>query len=213
MLDGDGDTTGEDTPEVVFRVIKEFKSDNWGRKVEIDAPAPWNTPDEVTDPNEVVKSIGEWAEYHWQLDTDVGIWTLDADAIEPLREAATAAGYEWVDDRGADPKEDTTTNESPETDVLDRLTELAEQGDQIEVRYEQKNGNGINSKAGEVEVVETGEGEYGRTVSEGVIIRRSDEHVNEVRRDNNDEPSVFSRATSPYMGELISASIIPDDGE
>ncbi len=202
-----------ETEETVFRVITEYKNRYNDQKIEIDAPAPWETPDGITDPNDVITGIGDWDDYHWDLDKDRGVWTLDANAVDPLREATIDAGYEWVDERDESSQDDGDEDEA--MDALDLLTWAAEEGDEIEVRYHKKNGNGVGMKAGVVESAKTGEieDEYGYTPTQGVLIRRDDGGVTKIRRDDEGEPGVFSNSQYPYMGEPISVELIPTESD
>lgn len=220
----------DDEISPTFTVVAVYENQYDDMRVAIETPAPWDMPDSFDgdDPNEVVKSL-PWGDedalqaddydpddgaYH-TFDADSykapdNTWVIDQRAVDELRERATAEGYDWADDTQTATTEDEHEGDS-EDDTLDHLTEFAEQGDDIELRYEKKNGNGIGTKTGEVEVAETGEGEYGRTVTQGLVIRRDDGKVNKLRRDDNDDPGAYSNSQYPYMGEPISATVYPDD--
>ena len=195
---------GEDDG-LAFEIVDEFENNYGTQKVVVETPAPWDTPDDMTPANEVIKTL-EWEEHHRTFDDQRNAWTMDETGVDPLRELAVEAGYEWVDSRD-DGEADNEADD--DQDGLDRLTELVEEGDRVTVRYLKKNGSGIGAKTGEVWHVSVG----GRERTQGVTIQRDDENYNNVKRDDNGTPGMFSQSQYPFMGEIVSVEVVPDDGD
>ena len=96
---------GETEADLTFRVVAKWENSYDDERVTVAAPAPWDVPESFAgdDPNEVVKSL-EWEDHHYAFDDDdraappeaAEAWSLDKSAAAPLKEAAEAAGYEWV---------------------------------------------------------------------------------------------------------------------
>ena len=196
----------DDDNAFAFSVIETYTHHRYKtEKAIVDAPAPWDVPDEMTGPNDVVTEL-DWKEHHYDPDEDRGVWELDVSGLEQLRKEAVDAGYEWVDERGADEDDDN------EQDGLDRLTEVAEEGDEVTIRYLKKNGNGIGTKSGVITDVDTGENdEYGFTTTQGIAFRRDDDQFNQIKRDDNGTPGAFSNSQYPFMVEVVSVEIVPDE--
>jgi len=205
VFDAAFETDGENDG-LTFEIAEEFE-DNYGtQKVVVETPAPWDTPDDMTPANEVIKTL-EWEDHHRTFDDQRNAWTMDETGVDPLRELAIEAGYEWVDSRD----DGEAGNEADDDqDGLDRLTELVEEGDRVTVRYLKKNGSGIGAKTGDVSHVSAGEyGEKGRT--QGVGIQRDDGNYNNIKRDDNGTPGMFSHSQYPFMGEVVSVEVVPAD--
>lgn len=200
----------EETDELTFEVVEEYEDSYGTVKVVVDTPAPWDTPDDMTPANEVIKSL-EWDDHHRTFDDTREAWTMDQSGVDPLREIATEAGYQWIDSRD-DGEADKTDEANDEQDGLDQLTEVAEEGDRVSVRYRKKNGSGIGTKAGTVTTSSSGgEDEDGYERTQGVVFQRSDEQYNKIKRDDNGTPSIFSMSQYPFMGEVISVEVVPKD--
>lgn len=205
-----------DESDLVFRVVAKWTNSYDDERFTVEAPAPWDTPDGETSPNKVVKSL-EWNDYHYAFDDDdraapsaaSEAWSLDKSGAAPLKEAAEAAGYEWVvetDDEAED------EDERP-ADALDDLTAFADEDDEVRVRYLKKNGNGVGTKAGVLIYADDGktENRFGRTGTQGLVFRRDDGKTTRVKRDDDDEPGVFSSGHYPYMGAVLSVEVTPAD--
>lgn len=207
-LDG-GDEQGDEA-DLAFRVVATFENSYDDERVVVETPAPWDVPDEFDgdDPNEVVKSLS-WDDHHYTFDDDdreappeaSEAWTLDKSGAAPLREAAIENGYEWVVETDGEQADD----EDEAEDALDRLTEFVREGDEVRVRYEKKNGNGVGTKAGVVWSV--GTGEDGGT--QGVVFERDDGKYNRVLRDDENVPGAFSSGHYPFMGTALSVEVEP----
>ncbi|QPL12253.1 hypothetical protein HrrHc1_160 [Halorubrum phage Hardycor1] len=215
-----------DEGDLVFRAVERFENSYGDTRIVLDTPAPWDTPDDVTGANEVIKSLpwgDEDAEEHDDLDEGVhyafddddrhapasasDAWTIDKHGAAALREAAIDAGYEWVVEWSDE------ADDEDERDTLDDLLAFAAEGDEVVVRYHKKNGNGIGTKSGVVTVSDDGTGEdrYGRSPTAGMVLRRDDGRTNRVRRDDDTNPAVFSSGRYPFMGELASVEVVPAD--
>lgn len=215
----DGDNT--------LRVINEYEDDWNNKKVEIFAPAPWAVSEDIPEdkaPTDIIPGIGDWEEFHQDLDKtrgddDHGVWEIDSHGLDLVKEAALDAGYEWIDERGdEDIGVDETGVEYDVTTALDSVTEFVEEGDVVTIYYRQKNGNGIGSKSGEVVSVNTGEeDEFGYTPTQGITIERDDGYNNTLKRNTNDftddELGIFSRSQSPYMGQPTHVTVAVGSNE
>lgn len=201
-----------DDANTAFRLLDKYQNRFNDLKIVVDAPAPWKAPDDLQAPNDLIKSIGEWEEHHWDMaePSSVGVeaedkvWTLDASALQPLQETLAESGYEWVDARDDD------NDDNDETDVLDAVAGFVAEGDDITVRYDMANGDGVGEKAGRVDAAYEGEG---RGVSKAVSFTRDDGNVNRIKYDDNGEPSIFSGGYYPFMGQILSVAVEPADNE
>jgi hypothetical protein len=231
------DDADSDDTEAVIRITEEYENRYGDQKVAIETPAPWEIEEQAADPdadeydigtewdddshavavtpNAVIKAL-IWNEHHYDFKGSDdpspfdNQWTIDANGVERLREAATDAGYQWADDRGTDP-ETYLADDTP--DGLDRVTAFAEEGDTTRVRYLKKNGNGIGTKEGEVTQAATGdeETEYGYSPTQGVVFERADGNTTKLKRDDQGDPGVFGGGYYPYMGEPVSVEVEPAD--
>jgi hypothetical protein len=206
---GPNDEDDTEDEQFIFQVVERFVDSFDTDRAVVQTPAPWDVPDDLDAPNEIVKSL-EWEEHHRTFDEDREAWVLDETGLEPLQDRAVDAGYQWedrtVDDSAQQDEEE--EEDSSDRDAFDRLLQLVEEGDRLSVRYRQKNGNGIGCKSGTVTVVQVREGEFGDQTA-GIVIRRADDTYNRVKRDDNGTPAVFSSSQYPFMGELVSAEVKP----
>lgn len=214
-LFGRGDD-GDDDP--TFAVVGEFQNSYGDQRLVIESPAPWETPDDMTSANEVIKGL-DWDEYHYSFEESIhppggsfeDVWVIDESGKEPLREAATEAGYEWF--RG---EPDTSPSED-----LTLLAELAESlgtadwdheegytgGDRVVVRYKSKQTGSTKAKEG---MVNSAQAALDRdNLTTGFTFVRDDGGTNKVKEDGSDV-GMFSTARYPFMGDVISVEVHPD---
>jgi hypothetical protein len=211
---------GETETDMTFRVVARWTNSYDDERFTVETPAPWDVPEsfEGDDPNEVVKSL-EWGDHHYTFDEDDRAapseadeaWSLDKSAAAPLKEAAEAAGYEWVvaatDEQGdADETED----------ALDRLAEFAEQDDGVRVRYAKKNGNGVGVYEGAIDHADVrGEssGQYGGLTAHETVVafHDSDGKAKSIKRDDGGTVAMFSTGHYPFMGEVLSVEVVPGE--
>lgn len=204
-------------PEVV--VARQFTNRYGDDRLVIDSPAPWNTPDGVEPFNDIIGGL-EWDEHHQTFEDEwrrhreplEDVWLVDTSAEDDLREAATEAGYEWVDARG----EDYSQSPDPERALVDLAAFVEEAdwdhergahgGDVVVVRYESKQTGETKSKEGMVNSANA-EDEPGRTV--GISFVRDDGNSNTVRADDGGSTAIFSNGRYPFMGEVESVEVRP----
>lgn len=200
------DQTDDDT-ELVFQITDTFENRYGDQKAVVEAPAPWDTPDELTPANEVVKAL-EWDDHHYTFDKDREAWTLDMSGLRPLGELAEEEGYEW---EGLQARRDRL--EGPEDTgegVLEDVAGAATEGDRIKVRYAKKNGNGENTYKGQVHDAQV-EGEsrsYGEAQNTGIVFHDEDDKTKQVKRGDRGDVGLFSGGYHPYMGEVLEVTII-----
>lgn len=208
-FDSDDDQTDDDTA-LVFRVTDSFENRYGDVKAVVETPAPWDTPDEMTPANEVVKAL-EWDDHHYQFDSDREAWTLDIGGLKDLSELAEDAGYEW---EGAAKQEQERTGDTE--DALGDLCEAAEEavmnddyeyegGHRVKVRYAKKNGNGENTYKGQVTSVSEPNNE-GRTV--GLVFEDEDGKTKRVKRGDRGDVGLFSGGYHPFMGNVLEVTLI-----
>jgi len=193
---------GAPVTEVV--AVEEFENRYNDHRVVIDAPAPWESPDELTPFNEVIKSLS-WDEYHYSfedrapgIDLD-GAWLIDADGLGALRSVAEEEGYEWSDRR-----------DDPAPTVPRALVEAIEYldlGDEITVRYDSARSDNELSKVGAV-VAPTGVDEPDRPAR--ITIHRDDDNYNRVIPEDG-TASIKSNSRYPHMGRVLSITVEPQE--
>ena len=202
-------TAADDTDELAFRVTDEYVNGYGDDRIVVETPAPWDTPDGMTPANEVVKSLN-WNDHHYTFDKGRKAWTLDVSGTKALKQAAADAGYNYEDVRTPTH----ITDDEEESEVDDVFTEVlatVAEGDEVVVRYEKKNGNGVAEYAGTVESVAP-EGEGYRYTGLGFYDANGKHKT--VKRDDDGVPSIYSSGYHPYMGSVVSVSVTPDtDGE
>lgn len=218
-----------DDDEMAFRVLGEWENTYDDQRVSVETPAPWDIPDDFDGeaPNDLIKSL-PWGEdeteegddregSHYTFDDDnhaapsyaEEAWTLDAEYLDDLRELAEAEGYGWEDARDED-----TADE-----LLEALLDFVQDGDRIEVTYAKKNGNGLNTYAGEVtyfkRVYNTRSTGYDMSTGEtwGVVFEDEGGKVKRVKEDDNGEVSLFSNGRYPYMGQVVTVTVGPEDAD
>lgn len=201
----------DDQTSLTFRVVDSWENRYGDIKAAVETPAPWDTPDEVTPANEVVKTL-EWDDFHYNFDEDREAWTLDKDGLRPLAEAAEEAGYEWEGMARDDAEDD------DEDETLVALCEAAEEGDHVAVTYAKKNGNGNNTYEGTVETAVVMESAADRdgwswekransTRTTGIVFTDTDGKTKKLKADDDGTPALFSSGYYPFMGTLVSVEV------
>jgi len=245
----DGATPGDDAPrspravlfaaatddeagevDLAFSVAATFTNSYDDERVVVETPAPWDTPDDMTGANEIIKSLpwdDDEAEDHPDLDAGVHYtfddddreappeaseaWALDKHGAAALKAEAEAAGYEWH--AGVFESAEGDDGET-DADALDRLAAFAEQDDRVRARYRKKNGNGVGAYEGEVHsaAVEGAEDERGYEVrTTGVVFEDENDRSKRLKRDDDGVPAMFSNGHYPFMGELLSVEVVPHE--
>lgn len=203
-----------DEGDLAFRVVGRFENDYDDEKIAVETPAPWDTPDDMTAANEVVKTLpwsDEDAEEHDDLDEGVHYtfderreaWTLDKHGAAALKQAAEAAGYSWSVET------DETEDGDDENETLLELCRTADEGDHITVTYEKKNGNGRNTYEGPVHSAVTPANEYSH--SAGLIFHDENDKTKQLRTDDEGTVGLYSSGHHPFMGAAVEAELT--DGE
>jgi hypothetical protein len=77
--------------------VTEIRESDYGLKAVLDGPAPWETPDDETPLNEVIKST-PWEEVHYEFNDDLKAWTVDASEIGRLSSVFRDYGYSVLDE-------------------------------------------------------------------------------------------------------------------
>lgn len=208
---------GRDTPDPRFDVKRRFQNQYGDQRTAIETPAPWDTPDGMTSANELVKDL-DWDDHHQTFEDELprfdleNVWVLDESGVDPLREAAEAEGYQWIE-AGHDAP--TTADEG----TLGAAAGYAEEadvdwdgdnwefggGDDIAVRYESKQTGGVKSKEGVVTAAENPDHPGART---GIAFKRDDGKTNKVLADNG-EVGIYSTSQYPFMGRVLSVEVTP----
>ena len=202
-------------PDLAFRVRGRFENRYGDERVVIETPAPWDTPDGMTDPNEVVKGL-EWEDHHYTFEESVyqtgdeDCWVVDYSGVRPLRADAEAAGYEWTDEAadaaGCEPElgELAASLEEAEID-RDNDYELVG-GDRVRVVYESKQTGDVYAKEGVVSTAVDNTGDPALTT--GFTIRRDDGKTNKVKTDDSGAVGVYSTSQFPFMGEVVRVEVL-----
>lgn len=81
--------------------VTEIIETEYGLKAVLDGPAPWETPDDETPLNEVLKST-PWEETHASFDSDRKAWTVDADELSRVASVLRDEGYSVLDEADRD---------------------------------------------------------------------------------------------------------------
>jgi len=224
------DDSGDEDDAPTMEVITEYTNSYGTQRAIIQTPKPWFVPDNMTPPNEVVKSL-PWddtdAESHDSAEKGIHYsfndgdadappeaekaWTIDAHGVDALRQEAQAEGYDWVDNRTPNVTDtvggfDDLLDEVEGGDGLDYLLSIVEPGDTLTVRYLKKTGSGIGSKSGKVTHIAPG----GKGRIQGLSIKRDDDQYNNIKRDDEGTPSIFSQSQYPFMGVIVSVEVVPD---
>lgn len=134
-----------------------------------------------------VKADLDWDTTHHDFDDRRKEWTVDVDGLEHLAEVANEAGFTVQISTGMGINE-----ESPLFDAV----EAADEGDQISVEYQQKNGNGTNTKSGIVQ--------QSRIANDTpvIVFVRDDGQTMRVKPDQHGDPSLFTGGYHPFVGNV-----------
>lgn len=200
--------------DLTFRVVDSYENRYGDQKAAVETPAPWDTPDGVTPANDVVKSL-PWGEddvaedddrdgAHYTFDRDREAWTLDAEYLRDLADLAADAGYEWEGIARSEAEDETEAQVA-----LRELAEAAAEGDHISVTYAKKNGNGLNTYEGEVELAQVGNDAQDpwERRSTGVVFTDTGGKTKRVKPDDDGTPAIFSSGYHPFMGVLVSVEL------
>lgn len=206
-----------DDDELAFRVVAEWENTYDDTRVTVESPAPWDTPDDMTPANEVIKSM-EWEDHHYTFDDDnraappeaSDAWTLDESGVDELRDLAEDAGYEWVDARD---------EENDADPMLADLLDFVRDGDRVEVTYAKKNGNGLSTYSGEVtyftRVHTTKTTGYDMSTGDtwGLVFEDDNGKVKRVKEDDDGVASLFSNGHYPFMGNVVTVTVGSPDAD
>jgi hypothetical protein len=143
------------------------------------------------DAKEIIKF--DWETTHHDFDGNRNEWIVDADALPELGQKLEDNGYEVAFE---------APDEGDEPEALTDLTAFAEEGDRIEVEYQQKNGNGTNTKEGEIDTV------YGGDDDTTVGFVRDDGQRMYVKTDEFGEVALFTAGShAPFVGNTVEVTV------
>jgi len=138
------------------------------------------------DAKEVIKF--DWETTHHSFDGDRKEWIVDADSLDELGNRLNDAGFTFDADV-SEPEVDST--------LID-LAAAVSADDRIEVEYEQKNGNGHNTKVGEVAYED----------EDRVVFRRDDGQRMYIMTGDDGNVSLFtSMSHAPFVGNVTSVTV------
>lgn len=80
-----GATVGVEFTEIV--------ETQYGQKAVLKTPAPWNTPDELKPPNEIIKST-PWEKVHYEFDKTRKAWLIDVSELKTIASEFKHYGYD-----------------------------------------------------------------------------------------------------------------------
>lgn len=138
---------------------------------------------------EVIKF--DWETTHHDFDGQRKAWIVDADALPELGQKLEDDGY-TVGFEG--PEED----DGPE--ALSDLCDHVEEGDEVEVEYAQKNGNGTNSK--------TGRADGTWEEQDALTFTRDDGQRMYVKTDEFGDTGLFTAGShAPFVGSVVEVTV------
>jgi hypothetical protein len=176
----DADTTDGNTPDLW---IEETYINEWDDERAV-------LGGDTYDAKDIIKF--DWETTHHEFDGNRNEWIVDADALATLGQKLEDAGYE-------------VAFEAPDTDspeALNDLTDFAEVGAEVEVEYQQKNGNGTNTKTGEIDNV------YGGEDGKTVAFVRDDGQRMYVKTDEFGEVALFTAGShAPFVGNVVEVTV------
>lgn len=142
----------------------------------------------------------DWETTHHDFDGDSKRWVVDIGALDVLEEKLESAGFDC---------DFSTGDGRTESDLFD-LHDYVEEGDDIVVQYEQKNGNGMSEYTGEVVAVDYNSG-YGNKPK--IAFRRhSDDHFMYVQFDKSPKACLYTGGShSPYVGAVEQVVVCTDE--
>lgn len=175
----------------------------------VDTPAPWQCPDDLTEANEVVKSLSTG----WKWLSNKDQWSIHSEYISSLRRHALKAGYEWTVTRRKQPDkmcEHTIMAETSSEMVLRNVAKFVEVGDRVEINRE-----------GYDRLQQTNKGEVSRTNITDIDSRDAPENNSiKIQRDSdmrmylrlNEDGKIGAFSTHDrHMGEVYDIKITPVD--
>jgi len=138
---------------------------------------------------EVIKF--DWETTHHEFDGNRNEWIVDADALPELGQKLEDNGY-------------TVGFEGPEKDdgpeALSDLCDHVEEGDEVEVEYAQKNGNGTNSK--------TGRADGTWEEQDALTFTRDDGQRMYVKTDEFGDTALFTAGShAPFVGSVVEVTV------
>jgi hypothetical protein len=149
------------------------------------------------DAKEIIKF--DWETTHHDWDGQREAWIVDENSLFVLRERLAENGFEL------DPRPPEDVGDDDHDDALFDAHEAAEPGDRIEVVYEQKNGEGTNTKAGEVQGTDF---HSGKPDKPKITFYRDDGHPMYIRHDKYGKIGLYTaRSHSPFVGAVTEITI------
>lgn len=135
-----------------------------------------------------IKQHLNWDTTHHEFDEQRSEWIVDVDGLGHLAEVAD--------------EYDSTVATEPDDNTLFEAVEHIEKGAKIDVEYVQKNGNGTNTKTGEVRSARG-------TDDDALVIRfiREDGQTMRVKPDVHGDISLFTGGHHPFVGIVTSLAI------
>lgn len=135
-----------------------------------------------------IKQHLNWDTTYHKFDKQRSEWIVDVDGLEHLAEVAD--------------EYDITVAAEPDDSTLFEAVEHVEEGAKIEVEYVQKNGNGTNTKTGEVRSATV-------TYSDVPVIKfiRGDGQTMRVKHDEHGDIGLFTGGRYPFVGTVTSLAI------
>lgn len=197
------DSAGIDTQsdQMVFQEVNEPDTPLDGNRVLIDAPKPWECPDDMRPSNNIIKTTSGWK---W-LDKKK-LWSIPLNELDTLRSRVVKEGYQWRED--SEKHSERTNDES----VLDQLTTFVRRGDSVNVEYRVKSRVGTKKKHGEVNRVVDKEGaNFNSDSDQKINIIRGDGMTNTIKIDSRGVLSIFSSGKR-LLGRVIEVDVSPYNG-
>lgn len=142
----------------------------------------------------------DWETTHHDFDESSKRWVVDTDALDELRRRLEDAGF--------------TVDFSSHTREFDgplfALHDYVEEGDDITVEYQQKNGEGVSEKAGEVIDVTY---DAGYEEEPKVVFRRHDDnHFMYVQFDDYGQAGLYTGGShAPFVGAIEAVTVHTDE--
>jgi hypothetical protein len=168
-------STDEERPDIY--VAEVFENSYGDLRVKLDG--------DTYEAKDIIKF--DWETTHHDFDGSDNTWVVDASAMDELGERLEEGGFSFDD--GLD--------SGRYDDPLEELFEYAEEGDDIIVKYEQKNGNGTSEKSGRV----VGTKRMKRDAPRIAFRRHGDNHYMYLEPDEYGNSSLFTGGShSPYVG-------------
>lgn len=229
LVDEFGEAEVREALDVVCDALQAGGTDDPREEIAFDADGPTFEPEVVDDvfPRGTVEVVGEedgqylldgdtydakphikariqYGEY--DFDGDRKLWLVDVDVFETVHESLNNAGF-LVEDARDEPEPE------PEVDPAERMRSYVgatAEGDRITVEYEMKNGNGTNTKEGEVRKTTLPEEEEFADVP-ALRFQRDDGQRMYVRPDDYGKLALYTAMShAPFVGDVTEVRV---DGE